>query len=275
MNKKLVVSVLVVISLLVGISIFSVATAEYSPTPTPTLTPSPSPTPTPSFSETIAEEHKKYPKGLMVFNTPENMTIGKKERIEVRIIRNNTAENLTEGLKGRGVPQVKKIKAGRYMSVRLKGDNNFDIEPLFIDEKNIVGSEEPAEWAWDVTPLELGVQELHLLSRVLVVTRWGVFGKDNRVRDKPIYVTPSFKPTPTTTPTPSLSEIIDEEKVDGSSTPCKNFIKKYWQWIISVIIAIIALSPPTFTRVTLRIIRRIKTLIRRSKKEVEVKEKKL
>ena len=219
MNKKLVISVLIVMSLLVGLSIFSAATAEYPPTPTPTLTPSPSPTPTPSLSESIAEEHKKHPMGEMVFNAPETMTVGKKVRIVVRITM-NTTENLTEGLIGGGVPQVEEIKVSRNMEVRLKG-KNFDRESLFIHEKQIVGSEEFTEWAWDVTPLDLGVQELHLLSAVWVVTHYGEWGIGNPVRDKQIDV--------------KLGG------VDGIVFICMEFIKKHWQWIVGTLIAIITI----------------------------------
>gem|GEM_PF-2146520 len=219
MNKKFVVSILIVMSLLIGISIFSVATAEYSPTPTPTLTPSPSPTPTPSLSEMIAEELEKRSTGQMVFNAPENMTIGKKERIEVRITRNNTAENLTEGLKGRGVPNVEKIKVGISMDVRLEG-KNFEIERLFIYDKQPVGSEEFREWTWDVTPLALGVQELHLKSAV-ATPRYDKWGSNKQVRDVPIYV--------------KLGGI------DGIWYLVKSFLKKHWQWIVGTLIAIITI----------------------------------
>jgi len=155
----------------------------------------------------------------MVFNAPENMTIGKKERIVVRITRNNTTEHLTEGLKGRGVPHVEKIKASISMRVSLEG-KNFDIKSLFIHEKQPVVSGEFTEWAWDVTPLELGVQELHLFS-ARAAPHNGEWGPNNPPVDKPIYV--------------------ELGGIEGIVHICMEFIKKHWQWIVGTQIAIITI----------------------------------
>jgi len=155
-------------------------------TPTPSFTPTPTIAPTPSLSEIIDEELKKLPIGQIVFNPPENMTVGKEERIEVRITQNLT-ENLTEGLIGLGVPQIEKIKVSTFMNVRLTGDN-FDIDRLFIDEEQIVGSDEFTQWAWDVTPLKSGVQVLHLFVAVWIVIDAAEGKRDYPVVDKQICV---------------------------------------------------------------------------------------
>jgi hypothetical protein len=59
--------------------------------PAPLLSPPPpitKPTPTPSTQEIVAEELKKLSIGRILFNPPEKMKVGVKERVEVHITQN-------------------------------------------------------------------------------------------------------------------------------------------------------------------------------------------
>jgi hypothetical protein len=67
------------------------------------------------------------------------MTIGKKERVRVRISK-GTKIDLKEELKEIEKVQIEEIKVGTFMKVRLEGDN-FDIKALSHAEQ-IVFEEE-------------------------------------------------------------------------------------------------------------------------------------
>ena len=138
------------------------------------------------------------------------MNVGVKERIEVRITQ-NTTEDLTKGLKGRGVPQIEKIKVGTFMKVRLTGDN-FDIKPLSHEEQ-VVGHEEFTQWSWDVIPSKSGIQELSLIVTVRIL----IPGQDEQNID---------------------CKVMDK-RISVEVNPIytiKSFIESYWQWIIGVCI---------------------------------------
>jgi len=177
--------------------------------PAVTPTPVPTPKPTPSFQKIIEEELKKLSPGRILFNSPEVMKVGITERIEVRITQNIT-EDLTKGLKGRGVPVVEEIKVNTFMKVRLTGDN-FDIQPR-CHEKQIVRPEGYTQWSWDVKPLKHGNQVLHLsVTRRIKIPGDGEEKWDYPVMDRDIYV-----------------------KVNPTYTIMR-FIESYWQWMLVAI----------------------------------------
>jgi hypothetical protein len=170
-----------------------------TPAPTPVLTPAttpvltlaptltPKPTPTPSFQELIDEELKKVSPGRILFNPREEMKVGEKERVVVRLTKDIT-ENLTEGLKGAGTPQIEPIEVGTFMKVTLTGDS-FDINALSTEEQSVT-SMRFTEWSWDVTPLKSGRQELHLTVtvRILIPGRQDEQKIDWLVMDKQINI---------------------------------------------------------------------------------------
>jgi len=177
------------------------------PAVTPTLVPTPKPTP--SFQKIIEEELKKLSLGRILFNSPDVMKVGITERIEVRITQNIT-EDLTKGLKGRGVPVVEEIKVNTFMKVRLTGDN-FDIQPR-CHEEQIVRPEGYTQWSWDVKPLKHGNQVLHLsVTRRIKIPGDGEEKWDYPVMDRDIYV-----------------------KVNPTYTIMR-FIESYWQWMLVAI----------------------------------------
>ena len=167
----------------------------------------------PDLSKVIDDEIKKLSSGLILFNPPQEMKVGVKERVEARITKTIT-EDLSKGLKGRGLPQIEEIKVNTLMGVRLNGDKvNFDIKALSHEEQIVTG-DGFTQWDWDVTPLKSGIQRL-LLSvtiRIKIPNYYGEERKDYPVFERPIKVKVN--------PIYSL----------------KNFIKSYWQWIVSTII---------------------------------------
>ena len=157
----------------------------------------------------IKEEVKKLQFGQILFNPPNVMKVGKKERIEVRIIQ-NIYDDITRNLKGRGITEIIILKIGTFMKVLLTGEN-FQIESL-NEEEQIVIKDNYTEWSWDVLPLKHGEQFLHL--RVTVRMK-----------------------------TPSYEEYIDHPVLDKKilvnvnlSYSIQKFILIYWKWIITVIL---------------------------------------
>ena len=165
---------------------------------------------TPSdLPEIVKDELEKLSLGQILFNPSEEMQFGAKERVEVRIAKTIT-EDLTKGLKGRGVPQIEKIKVGTFMKVRLTGDN-FDIKAISHEEQLVEG-EGFTHWDWDVVPLKSGTQSLLLTVTVRIkIPDYGEEKKDHPVFEKQIKV-----------------------KVNLIYST-KHFTKSYWQWIVGTI----------------------------------------
>ena len=149
--------------------------------------------------------------GQILFNPPQEMKVGVKERVEVRIAKTIT-DDLSSGLRGRGVPQIEEIKVGTFMKVRLTGDN-FDIEPLGHEEQLVAG-EGFTQWDWDVIPLKSGIQLLLLI----VTVRIKIPDDGEETKDYPVF------------------ERQIRVKVNRIYT-IKKFIEKHWKWIITTIIS--------------------------------------
>jgi len=156
--------------------------------------------------------------GRILFDHPEKMKVGIEERVVVRLTKDIT-ENLTEGLKVAGAPQIEPIEVGTFMTVELTGGDSFDINALSSEEQ-VVRPVGFTEWSWDVRHLKSGRQELHLTVTVRIL----ISGQDEQkidwlVMDKQISV-----------------------EVNPSYT-FKSFTECYWQWIVATIISAIAVIP--------------------------------
>lgn len=172
--------------------------------------------PLPLATEIVEAELKKLAPGRILFNPSEEMTVGVKERVEVRIARTLT-EDLTTGLRGRGVPQVEEIRVGTFMKVCLTGDN-FDIKALSHEEQ-VVAGEGFTQWDYDVVPLKSGTQTLLLTVTVRIkIPNYGEERKDCHVLERKIKV-----------------------KVNRIYSILR-FAKSYWQWIVTTIVATITSS---------------------------------
>ena len=163
-----------------------------APTTAPTEAPTDeAPTDTPDLSEIVEDELKKLAPGQILFNPPKKMRVGVRERVEVRISKNIT-EDLSNGLKGRGEPQIENVEVGDFMKVSLTGDN-FDIKPL-SEEDQVVPDEDFTMWEYDVIPNKFGNQILQLEIIVRIKIPGGeeyychpVLERDINVKVNPIY----------------------------------------------------------------------------------------
>ena len=179
----------------------------------PTPMPTPAPPPMADISKIVEDELKKLAPGKILFNPPEVMKVGVKERVEVRISKTIT-EDLTKGLRGRGVAQIEGIRVGTFMKVRLTGDN-FNIKVLSHEEQ-LVSGEGFTQWDFDVVPLKSGIQSL--LLTVTVRIKIPNYGEERK--DYPVF----------------------ERKITVEVNPIysiTNFIEKNWQWIITTVIGLI------------------------------------
>lgn len=163
------------------------------------------------YSLIIEEQIKNLKQGQILFNPPKQMKVGVKEIVEVRISK-EINENIANGLKGRGVPQVEQIKVGTFMKAHLDGDN-FEIKLRSNGEEQPVANEGITPWEWDVTPQKAGSQTLLLTVTVRLKLP---NGKEESL-DYPVFRRP-----------------IDV-MVDPVFT-IKDFIVKNWKWIISTLI---------------------------------------
>ena len=166
--------------------------------------------PQPELSNIYKEALEKLPLGQVLFNPPQGMKVGVKERIEARIAK-TISKDLTAGLRGRGVPQIEEIRVNTFMRVNLTGDD-FYIKAL-SDENQLVTGDGFTQWEWDVLPLKRGLHDLFLSVAVRIkIPDYGeetkyypVFERKIKVKFDIVYAT-------------------------------KKFIGNNWQYIIAVII---------------------------------------
>jgi hypothetical protein len=153
--------------------------------PPPKLKKIPGEAPT-NLKKIIDDEMDKLTIGQIEYNPPSEMTEHVKERVEVRISPSLT-EDLKQGLKGRGIPQIDHIPVSTVMNVKLTG-YDFNILPL-SDEEQAVFASGYTQWEFDVTPLKAGKKILQLLvSASFDIGEFGEKKKSFPVMEKEIHV---------------------------------------------------------------------------------------
>jgi hypothetical protein len=159
----------------------------------------------PNYSELL----EKLTPGIILYNPPSRMTVGRNEEVLVRLTK-KASEEILRGLiptPDTHIDVVKKI--GSTMKVQLKGDG-FTITPINT-EAQVIADSEVTEWSWDVVPTTSGTQKLRILVTVVLDTPNGQKVKDT-VLDKEILV--SVNPLYST----------------------RMFVATNWQYIVSTII---------------------------------------
>jgi hypothetical protein len=150
--------------------------------------------------------------GLLMFNTPTEMTQGKKERIEIGIARSpELREALTAGLRGYGTPQFELVSTSSLMGVELKG-TSFEITPFSLVEQLVTPK---ARWEFDVRPNRAGNQTLTLCISMRVDSPAATGGR--------IAI-------------PVLERDIKIHVDIGFST--RRFVTANWQWLIATAVGL-------------------------------------
>ena len=163
----------------------------------------------PEWHKLLQEELNRLSIGKIVFNPPDVMKVGVKDRIETRITGDIKA-NLQTSLKGRGIPKTEELKISALMKVQLSG-SDFNIIHL-NEEEQVIEEIGFTEWAWDVTPQRSGKKVLHLHVTLRIRLPHGEERKDHPVLDREIVV-----------------------KVNPAYS-VKTFIVSYWKWIVTALI---------------------------------------
>jgi hypothetical protein len=127
--------------------------------PTATLSGLPTGVPALDPAQVAVNALASLEKGRLLYNPPNEMRFGESERVEARISL-DPSENLAGGLQGSGPAVEENIPVTSFMKVRLNGQA-FDITALNSDEQ-IVTRDSYTQWAWDVSPLKSGDQNLVL-----------------------------------------------------------------------------------------------------------------
>jgi hypothetical protein len=109
------------------------------------------------------DELEKLVARRVVFNAPEQMRAGVKERVEARIA-DNLYEDLARSLKDLGVRNGDEIATESSVRAALAGDG-FEVKAS-SDGREVVRGGAFTPWTWDVTPLRAGDQSLALTVTV-------------------------------------------------------------------------------------------------------------
>ncbi len=169
-------------------------------------------------AELIKRKLDELSSGNILFNPPEQMTLDKKERIEIRLATDRVSEkDLAEGLVGEGEPRIETIKIGTFMKVQLccgppEEGHAFDIVALNSSEQ-IVTDTRATQWSFDVTPRKRGLQRLTLTVTVRLNLP---DGKEEKV-DHPLIERPI--------------------RVNVTTTALlKSWLTEHWQWLASTLL---------------------------------------
>lgn len=139
------------------------------------------------ISEAIKQEIQNQIPGELLINLPSEMTVGVKERAEIRIAKKGI-KDFNKGLRGRGIPEIEKIRISPIMTVILMGDK-FDIEALSHEVQPITDFDF-TQWEWNITPREAGNQSLliRVSVRIEIPQVHALLVKDYPVYEKKIKV---------------------------------------------------------------------------------------
>lgn len=111
--------------------------------------------------------------GNIAFNTPERMGINETETVELLLSTKETTKQLAAEVKGRPVETAEGVRVAPEMQADLKGQG-FKIEAV-TPSKQVVSNLQRTRWAWTVTALKDGKQNLDLS----LSARVQVEGKDS------------------------------------------------------------------------------------------------
>jgi hypothetical protein len=152
--------------------------------------------------------------GLLAFNTPEEMSQGRSERVEVAIARSSElSDALVAGLQGSGEVEFEQVPTSSVMGVELRGAS-FEIV-CFSPLEQIVAP--MARWEFDVEPRRAGMQTLTLCLSLRIEPlsrRWS----DGRI---------------------AVPVVERRIRVRASvSYGARSFLVRNWQWLIGTAVAI-------------------------------------
>lgn len=161
----------------------------------------------------------KIGQGIIAYSIPEEMSVGNKYPIKLRISKEQNKTKLIIGERSISINDenvkskitIESIRVEPVMSAYLlSSDSTFQISSLNSETQNIedLGY---TEWGWIVKPLKSGNNYLKLIIKVKIKLEDEIYYKDITVFDKNIKVKSNIK--------------------YGIS----NWLSKYWQWLMTTI----------------------------------------
>ena len=165
----------------------------------------------------IIKPNEIRPRGLIAYSVPSEMEVDEDYLVKVRISKQNDKTVLLVG--DREIPisdnldsvKIESITISPIMSASLlSSKKDFEITPLSTDIQNI-DDEGYTEWAWSVSPLKGGENNLKLNVKIRIKEDGNDYYKDITVFERKIKVKSNL----------------------GSSI--KDFIVKNWEWFMGVI----------------------------------------
>lgn len=168
----------------------------------------------PRLSAMIArDELEKLVAARVAFDASDQMRVGVREKVEVRVAQ-NLYEEFAKGLKDLGMDKEFEIASGSSVKADLSGDG-FEIAPPEDDDEAVRGGLF-APWIWYVTPLKSGDQPLLLTMTVAIKVPGGADEKKDLVITKAVNVASS----------PGYS--------------ASRFLRNGWQWIAGGVALLLA-----------------------------------
>jgi hypothetical protein len=167
--------------------------------------------------EIVQPKKEVRPKGLIAYSVPDQMEVGQEYSVKVRISKQNDKTVLLVG--DREIPisdnikdvKVESITVSPIMSASLlSSKKDFEITPLSTDIQNI-DDEGYTEWAWSVSPLQGGENNLKLNVKIRIKEDGNDYYKDITVFERKIKVKSNL----------------------GSSI--KDFVFNNWEWFMGAI----------------------------------------
>jgi len=168
-------------------------------------------------NEILQPKKEVRPKGLIAYSVPNEMQVGEEYSVKVRISKQNDKTVLLVG--DREIPisdnleevKVESITVSPVMSASLlSSKKDFEITPLSTDIQNI-DDEGYTEWAWSVSPLQGGENNLKLNVKIRIKEDGNDYYKDITVFERKIKVKSNL----------------------GSSI--KDFVFNNWEWFMGAI----------------------------------------
>jgi len=102
----------------------------------------------------------KLKQANIAFNTPDELTVGKAEMVQLLLSMKESVEQLKAAVTAAGKRDGAKIEVSNKMEAKLTG-SGFEIKPI-TPETQAISATSRTEWKWEVEPQTSDAKRLHL-----------------------------------------------------------------------------------------------------------------
>lgn len=135
--------------------------------PSPVPQTSSRPTPTPQPSSPLDEALKKFVKGNIAFNNPEQMRVGNTGEVQAVLSIDVPVNELMDSLTAAGKKESALLQVSDHMQATLTGGGAFDVTPAG-PQSQWISTAGTTTWHWLVTPKLTGEQFLTLTMDAII-----------------------------------------------------------------------------------------------------------